>query len=128
VNILIVDDEPAVVSTVAASLVAAGYSVDTATSAEEALAISADALAKVHLAVVDVAMWPINGTQLAELLRAKNPTVCVLFISGGTGISMLSTEHFAERCWGFLEKPFHPRQLLQAVERLLAMRRLACSA
>jgi two-component system, NtrC family, response regulator GlrR len=128
VKILIVDDEPAVVSSVAANLEAAGYSVATAASGEEALAISADALAKIPLAVIDVAMWPINGTQLAELLRAKNPTVCVLFISGGTGISMLSTEHFAERSWGFLEKPFRPRQLLEAVERLLAMRRLAHSA
>ena len=127
-RILIVDDEPAVANNVAAYLRPAGYTVDIATSGKEALAIPTADLQDVQLTIIDVAMWPMTGTQVAEALRAIKPDICVLFVSGGAGVPMLSTAHFKERCWGFLEKPFHPRQLLDAIERLLEMRRLVRSA
>ena len=127
-KILVVDDEPAVASSVAATLQKAGYTVAIATSGEEALAIPAADLTEFQLTVLDVAMWPVTGTQVAESFRALNPEIRVLFVSGGAGLNMLSTSEFRDRCWGFLEKPFHPRQLLEATNRLLEMRRMPRSA
>jgi DNA-binding NtrC family response regulator len=127
-KILVVDDERAVASMMASTLEAAGYTVDVANSGEQALAIPPGSLSEVRLTVMDVAMWPMTGMQVAERLREKQPDMCVLFVSGGAGVPMLCTDHFVERCWGFLEKPFRPKQLLQAVERLLTVRGLARSA
>jgi DNA-binding response OmpR family regulator len=75
---------------------------------------------------------PVVADFIAISLRKAGCTViiapCGRLVSGGAGLAMLSTADFKDRCWGLLEKPFRPKQLLQAVHRLLEMRRMARSA
>jgi CheY-like chemotaxis protein len=72
-KMLVVDDEPLVARFMAANLRKGGYTVAVATSGEEALSIRAADLAVVELTVMDVAMWPTTGPQVADAFRAINP-------------------------------------------------------
>lgn len=68
-RILIVDDEETLCEALSFNLEQAGYDVDKAHSAEEALTMP---LSTYSLFLLDIMMGAISGTQLAEILR-KNP-------------------------------------------------------
>lgn len=70
-KILVVDDEPTLCDTLKFNLELEGYEVDTAYSAEEALALP---LSGYSLLLLDVMMGEINGFQMAKIIK-KNPTL-----------------------------------------------------
>lgn len=69
-RILVVDDEETLCDTLSFNLETEGYTVDTAYSAEEALAHN---LAEYDLVLLDIMMGEISGTQLARIMKS-NPT------------------------------------------------------
>jgi two-component system response regulator GlrR len=79
-RILIVDDDPEIARMLSKSLARHGYEIDTAASAEEALAQvearPADA------ALVDLVMPGRDGADLAELLRRKLPGLPIGILTG----------------------------------------------
>lgn len=79
-KILIVDDEETLCEALRFNLRAEGYEVDTALSAEDALALD---LASYRLVLLDIMMGDISGTQLAQIMK-RNPAtahVPIIFIT-----------------------------------------------
>lgn len=71
IRILVVDDEETLCEALRFHLEAEGYSVDTAHSAEEALAMN---LADYNLFILDIMMDEISGLQLARIIKASSTT------------------------------------------------------
>ena len=76
-KILVVDDEEALCDGLGFNLEAEGYLVDTAYSAEEALARN---LADYDLVLLDIMMGAISGTQLARIMKSNPATASVPII------------------------------------------------
>jgi two-component system, cell cycle sensor histidine kinase and response regulator CckA len=80
-TILLVDDDPEVLSLAADILRAAGYAVLSTRDSREALRIARTRAGPLHLLLTDVVMPLMSGRQLAEELRSIRPEVKVLFMS-----------------------------------------------
>lgn len=76
-RILVVDDEETLCDTLAFNLVAEGYEVDTAYSAEQALSLN---LSTYDLALLDIMMGEISGIQLARIMKSNPATASVSII------------------------------------------------
>jgi two-component system cell cycle sensor histidine kinase/response regulator CckA len=115
-TILVVEDEAAVRTLIGRFLRDAGYSVLTASSAEEALALARDATFELLLS--DVVMPGMSGVRLAEQLKQTHPEITVLLISG------YSEEHLDSHGagvyhWPVIQKPFRLPALLELVRAQL---------
>jgi two-component system, cell cycle sensor histidine kinase and response regulator CckA len=117
-NVLIVEDDEAIRRVGVRVLRNEGYSVLQAASAEEALEIDAQALARVDLMITDVVLPGLNGRQLADSLRSTYPNMRVLFVSGYTEDAIVHHGVLDEGV-AFLPKPFSPRALLGRVRAML---------
>jgi two-component system cell cycle sensor histidine kinase/response regulator CckA len=80
--VLLVEDEPPLLRLAARALRGAGYSVLTATSAEEALDLLESGGPVPCALVSDVVMPGLDGLALAARLRARHPALPVLLVSG----------------------------------------------
>ncbi|MFG1430860.1 ATP-binding protein [Xanthobacter sp. V2C-8] len=113
-RILLVEDEDAVRAFASRALSARGYEVLTAASGVEALELLAKGGQPVDLVISDVVMPEMDGPSLLKELRARDPAMKVIFISGyaeeAFARNLPPSEHFA-----FLPKPFSLKQLVAAV-------------
>ena len=116
VSILIVEDEALVASSVEEVLGELGFVVaGIAASGPEAISLAAACLPA--LALVDIRLTgPIDGIEVACKLRELG--VSSIFLSG---LADAETVHRAELAQplGFLEKPFRPSQMFNAIQRAL---------
>lgn len=116
-NLLLVDDDRLVLSTLAAGLVQAGYRVATAESAEEAEAHLSGGDG-VDLAIVDVRMPGRGGLHLAQRLRdLEHIPFIILSAYSDAQIVAQATRHGA---MGYAVKPIDLPQLLPAIEAAMA--------
>jgi len=76
-RILVVDDEESLCEILKFNLTQAGYEVDTAYSAEEALTMH---IASYHLLILDVMMDEISGFQMASILKKNKATAHIPII------------------------------------------------
>lgn len=113
-NVLVVDDEPMIVQLVTMALKQNGYTVLTASGGVEALMVYSSYHSKVDLVLTDVVMPGMNGVELAERIRALDPTVNILLMSGSVPEDMKLPSDLQ-----LLPKPFVPTQLLKIVEEAL---------
>lgn len=79
-RLLVVDDEPLARDVICQLLAHAGYEVESSASAEEALRTLA--VRPIDLVLTDNAMLPTTGLELAELVKARFPTLPVVMFSG----------------------------------------------
>jgi signal transduction histidine kinase/CheY-like chemotaxis protein len=120
-KVLVVDDDPLVLQLVRTTLERAGYRVQSALSAEDALRSYADAVADpFRLVVSDVAMPRIDGIELAVRLRRRDHEARVLFISGQEVVDDRMPRDLPGRPIDLLPKPFRPEGLLRAVRSALS--------
>lgn len=75
--ILVVDDEETLCEALRFNLEAAGYAVDTASGAEEALTLD---LPSYSLIILDIMMGEISGTRLASILKSRPSTARIPII------------------------------------------------
>ena len=117
--ILVAEDEPTVCALAVRTLEDEGYRVVSAADGLEALAqlesLDLDAVWP-EVVVTDVIMPGLNGRQLSEEVHLRWPDVRVLFMSGHTGRDVL--DRLVPAGAPFLQKPFTPDQLAQAVGAL----------
>ena len=117
-TILVAEDDEAVRRLAGIALSARGYRLLEAGDGLEALALAERYPGEISLLVTDVGMPRMDGAELAERLRARRPSMRVLFVTGfgSDAITGASTRaaHVA-----VLEKPFTPDQLAAAVRALL---------
>ncbi|MCL4845009.1 MAG: response regulator [Acidobacteria bacterium] len=111
IQVLLVEDDASVRAMAAASLRAHGYEVRDAALAVEALERAFEG-APPDLLVTDIVLPQMSGRQLAAKLKLVLPGLKVLFISGYGGPGEGAEEA------GFLEKPFTPASLIDAVGRV----------
>ena len=118
-TILLVEDERLVRELGAIVLRELGYNVLTASSGDEAIAISRQrSPAPIHLLLSDVVMPRISGKELARRLAAERPELKVLFVSGYTDDAVVQHGLLEARdC--FLQKPFTPTSLASRVREML---------
>ncbi len=117
-TILAVDDDRKVLGLLEDVLGAAGYRVLTADSGWKAVEIYENAPARIDLLLTDVIMPDLTGPVLAERLRARQPGLQVLFISGFHDADLV--ERFLSlKQFTLLPKPFTVDALLREVEQAL---------
>ena len=109
-RVLLVEDNDAVRELMRGVLESSGYALVTAASPREAIELAAKMTEPIDLLVTDVVMPELNGRELADLLRADRPDLPVLYISGYTGESMISSGLLPPGT-AFLQKPFNLAQL-----------------
>jgi two-component system, NtrC family, nitrogen regulation response regulator NtrX len=121
-SILVVDDERGICRSVQIVLGGEGFGVETAETAAQAMALVE--ARKFALAVVDVKLPDLDGIELIGRMRASDPDLAIVVISGhGTiGDAVRATQLGA---YDFIEKPLHRDRLLLSVQRALEHRRLA---
>ena len=116
--ILIVDDAASYREFVATLLAQAGYDVQQAGSAEEALALmNGEAPA---LVLLDVALPVSNGYELCQTLRERfGETLPIIFVSGTRTDSLDSVAGLLVGADDYIVKPFVPDDLIARVRRAL---------
>ncbi len=117
-RVLLVEDEDAVRGFVGTVLRRAGYHVEEAPEPAAALELAAGLDPAPDVLVTDVIMPGMRGTELASQLKARQPGLPVVYISGyGTATDQ---EHDIDTHGdALLEKPFGPDALLRAVRNAL---------
>lgn len=109
-TILVIDDEEGVRTVIARTLEGAGFEVLQAEDGEAALGLVRAFTGPLMLAIVDMNMPIMTGTEFAREFRPIRPAVPVLFITGrepmATGVRLL-------------RKPFGPALLLETVAMVL---------
>jgi len=113
-NILLVDDDPALLESVRGFL-DGDYRVLTASSGQEALRQAKEFKSEIHLLLSDFQMEGMTGIELATQLTAERPEVKVLLMSGYPAGMLVLNEG-----WHFLPKPFVSSQLLALVVGLVS--------
>lgn len=93
---------------------ATGYLCAGASSGEEALMRYRQS--RFDVVLVDYAMEPMNGMELASRLQSLDPNVVIILMSGFTS-EELSQEAFSTGVYLVIEKPIQVDSLMVAVER-----------
>ncbi len=122
-TILVVDDEPNILTTVRRSLELEGFGVEVAGSAALGLLKLGEHDA-IELVLLDVMMPGEGGLDLLPRIRAAHPEVMVVMMSGNATVetAVLATKRGAH---DFIEKPLTGDKLLLTVQNALAFGRLS---
>lgn len=111
-KILLVEDDPTIIDTLAALLHGAGYTVDTADTQREAIAMATHQT--YQLLLLDVTLKQGNGFAVCAAVKEATPEVPVIFLTASddefntvTGLTMGADDYIA--------KPFRPRELLARI-------------
>jgi CheY-like chemotaxis protein len=112
---LVVEDEPLLADVIKWALEEEGYEVEAAATGDEAA--QAFALRTFDLVITDIRMpGKIDGWTLGTVIRNHTPGMPIVFMSGYTPNAPTLPPRSI-----FLQKPFRPEQLLDAVAKLSAM-------
>jgi DNA-binding NtrC family response regulator len=110
--LLIVDDEPKLLELLSRYLGRLGYQVETCGDAENALALFQAGPDQFSLAITDLSLPSMNGEELIERMRQLHPGLPAIITSGYPYVPRAAGV-------GFLQKPFLPQMLAEAVEKAL---------
>ncbi|HYP04703.1 MAG TPA: response regulator [Bryobacteraceae bacterium] len=113
-RVLVVDDSSEIRHVIGAILVAEGYEVMDAGSAEEAVSLLANSTGGIDVLVTDVVLPCLSGADLADRLSRENPSLAVVLMSGYTHEQLSSLRPRVEKAV-FLAKPFTPKQLMSII-------------
>ncbi len=117
-TILVVEDDPAVLTLAARMLAGQGYTVLAARSPAEAIRVAKESGADIHLVMTDVVMPGMNGRELAAKLLSLHPHLKRLFTSGYTA-DVIAHHGVLEEGVHFLQKPFDVGGLATKVREVL---------
>ena len=118
VNLLVVEDDPLVASYIQDVLEESGFKiVGVASSGPEALSLATEG--GIDLALVDIKLaGPMDGLEVARLLRERGHSVPSIFLSGFHDPATMARAQGVQPL-GFLQKPFRPSQVFNALEKAL---------
>lgn len=116
--VLVCEDEAMVRDMVCEILRANGYTVLSSENGQRALQVAAQHPEGIDLLLSDIVMPGMSGLELAKTLRRDHPGICAVFVSGYSA-DIVKSEEFARPDQRFLQKPFSPRALLQAIREVL---------
>ena len=117
-RILVVDDDPEIVSFLRKGLIYEGYTVDTASDGAEALSIARER--EPDLVILDIMMPSIDGIEASKRLRqASDVPILMLTAKGTVADRVAGLDSGAD---DYLVKPFAFEELLARVRALLRRR------
>lgn len=121
-SLLVIDDEPNILTTVKRALEIEGYRVEVANSG--AVGLTKLIEHEIDLVLLDVMMPSENGLQVLPKIRAAKPGVTVVMMSGNASIdtAVQATKLGAH---DFIEKPLSSDKLLLTVQNALHFSRLS---
>ena len=114
-TLLVVDDEPDVLSFLRLMLEAQGYRVLTAANAEEALALFGQHRDEIQLLFSDLGLPTLSGYDLSEILQRLRPGLKCVLGSGYADTEVKDHLHDA----GFIAKPYAPENVLAIIRGAL---------
>jgi len=120
-TLLLLEDDPAGRELARFNLQKAGYAVDTAADGETGLARFDPA--RHSVVITDVKMPGLSGLEVLRRIKATSPETPVLVVTAFGNVE-LAVEAMKAGAWDFIGKPFNRDQLLWAVDKALASRRL----
>ncbi|MDH3686100.1 MAG: response regulator [Myxococcales bacterium] len=116
-TILVADDEHALLGLMGRILERAGYRVLRALDGDEALELFRSASGAIAAAILDVTLPPAGGLSALREMRATQPDLGVVLVSGASLDA--ETREVLLACGGtFVSKPFSPRALTQALDEV----------
>jgi diguanylate cyclase (GGDEF)-like protein len=120
-RLLLVDDEPRLLSSLCELLEDTGYDLVTATRGSEAI----EQLRKLQFDVVllDLRLPDLNGHQIMDFIAAQGIDANVIILSGDTDIDA-AIGSLQRGAYGYLRKPYPREELLKTVDNALQKRRL----
>jgi two-component system, NtrC family, response regulator AtoC len=120
-HVLVVDDEPAIRQVLCAAISKAGYPVDSAASAAEALA----KLDKTAFDVVlsDVFMPITDGIELLKQARARGHGATFIMVTAFASVDS-AIDAIRAGAWDYITKPVHNEEILRRLEQIDAVRGL----
>jgi two-component system, cell cycle sensor histidine kinase and response regulator CckA len=113
-TILVVDDEPLMLTMAETILTEFGYRVLTAGSGQKAMAILSREDTKVDLLITDLVMPVMSGRELVERVRQLRPETKILCMSG----YLMPADR--QSGTAYLQKPFTSREMLAKVKLVVA--------
>ena len=116
--IYVVDDEPMLLELASVILQPLGYTVKSFHDANSALEAFKSAKPFPVLLITDYSMHAMNGMDLIKACRQIQPAQKILLISGTVGEDIYRNS--PDKPDQFLAKPYHSKQLVDAVEALLS--------
>src|SRR5580765_5475040 len=117
-TILVVEDQPEVLSFLADALQSLGYRVLTAAHPGDGLALGDKHAEEIDLVLTDVVMPGMNGPEMAQQLIFRHPLLRVLYLSGYDR-ETLGPLGVPEDGPAFLKKPFTMDALVKRVSGAL---------
>lgn len=119
-RLLVVDDDPRVLSVLADVLAHEGHAVETAKTGEEALALFLAAHEKPRVLVTDISMPGMSGVHLAEEVVTLAPETAIVLVSGWAG--SVANDDLVRLGATMVTKPFVSGDVRTAIARSLATR------
>jgi two-component system, cell cycle response regulator DivK len=118
-RLLVVEDDPTIMSLIVILLEREGYGVIQATSAEEGIKLAAEQAP--NLILMDVALPGMDGLEATRLLKSREATSRIPVVA----LTAQAMKQDAERaalagCDGFIVKPISTRHFLGEVARFLS--------
>ena len=121
-TILIIDDEPCVLSSLQRVLAAEGYDVRTASDDQSALRAVAEC--PCDLVLCDYRMPGLNGVALLSLIKEKQPDAVRIILSGHADLGGAIRGINHAEVYRFLTKPWDSDDLKVTIKQALAYRTL----
>lgn len=120
-SILVVDDDRSFLEVIERILRAKGYVVEAVPSATEALSRAEGQF--YNVAVMDIGLPDIQGTELLSKLLEMQPDLVAIMLTGFSSVQT-AVESLNSGAFAYLEKPLDPDHLLSVVARGLEKQRL----
>ena len=118
-TILVVEDEPSILTLTQIILETQGYQVLIASTPGEAIRIATEYTGIINLLISDVVMPEMNGRDLAKhLLETTCPKIKLLFMSGYTA-NVIAHHGVIDEGVDFIQKPFSTANLAKKVRAVL---------
>lgn len=115
-TILLIDDDDGVREVAAEVLTTMGYTVLEAPTGDQAV-ILIEAHPEIDLLFTDIVMPGIDGFKLADMIKFRRPQIKILYT---TGFIHRVNDHLGIVHGEILSKPYHPDNLVAAIERAFA--------
>ncbi len=116
INALIVDDDPEVRNTLTAILESESYVVETAENGKKAIHMCEKT--PFDVALIDIELPDIKGTELLHLLNEKQPKMVRIIITGHPSLEN-AAKSVNEKADGYVMKPFDVPELLGMMKKLV---------
>jgi CheY-like chemotaxis protein len=117
-TILVVEDEASILKLTRKILQGMGYTVFTANTPQQAIALAEGHAGRIHMVITDVVMPEMSGRDLADRLHSLDADIKFLFMSGYTANAIIHRGVLDEGI-AFIQKPFTRKRLAAKVQEVL---------